>query len=507
VPDPARLAALFDEASELPPAALPGFLARHCGDDPELRAALVRLLAHDREQGPEFLARPAIACPEEHVPEDMPEGTHVAGLLLEREIGRGAAGTVYAARDQTLDRRVAVKLLRAGAGGWTAAAVAEARALARLSHPNVVQIHELREHAGALLLVMELVEGASLHAWVRQQPRGWRAVLAAFVQAGRGLAAAHALGIVHGDFKPDNVLVGDDGRVRVVDFGLAHLAARRGEPAGVGFAGTPSYMDLAQLRGAAGDRHSDQFSFCAALYTCLFGQPPFPAADVAGLIARLADPPTTPPPGEVPAPVIAALLKGLAQDRGDRWPDMDALLGALDRELARDPENDLGVARRQRLVLMIALLVVTLGVDAWIFLRPRAVAFDLSATDLVVVMAGVFVALLAMIAASWRALRRNRANRQLAGLMVAVLAAMLVHRLIARELGTPVLHTLVVDLLLMATCGAVSALLFRARFAAIAVLYLLAAVAAALDPDSAPKLFSATTATTFALALLGWRSA
>ncbi|MBK9756041.1 MAG: serine/threonine protein kinase [Nannocystis sp.] len=492
--DPARLAACFDEAAPLDAAGRAALLAGL--DDPALHDALARLLAHDRPPPP---------ATSEPVPTDMSEGTRVGELVILGKIGAGATSTVHAARDLALDRTVAVKRL-ADAVPWDSAELREeARTLARLSHPNVVQLHELREHAGELLLVMEHVQGAPLGAWARQAPRSWRTLLGVLLQAGRGLAAAHAIGIVHGDFKPDNILVGDDGRVRVVDFGLARLVAGKAEPGERrGFAGTPAFMAPEQFTGQRGDARSDQFSFCVTLYTCLFGQPPFPASSIPELADRLTAPPEAPPANELPPALLAALLRGLARAPANRWPDMDALLAALEREHTRDPEDDLRVGRRQRRVVTVGLLVIALGVDTYVFLRPDAAPSQLTPRDLVVFMIAVLVLLSALVAGFWRSLKQNRANRQLIGAVLLALVAVLAHRLFGLAHATPPPHTLAVDLLIMATCSAVTALTFRRQFAAPALIFLLAAVTAALAPARAPAVFSACGLTTFALVLLWW---
>ena len=231
----------------------------------------------------------------------------------------------------------------------------------------------------------------------------------------------------------------------------------------------------------------------------------FPAADLPELKERLVHDPEPPPETEVRTPLIEALLRGLAPKRGDRWPTMEALLTVLERELARDPEADFGVARRQRRLVTGAMLMLALGVDACIYLRPSEAAMALSPRDLMFLIAGVFVTLLALVAGFWSTLRRNRANRQLVGLLVIAAGSVLVHRVIALELGTATPHILIGDLLLMATCGAVSALTFRARFAALAILYLLSALAAVADPGRSHTIFSIASTTTFALALTWWR--
>src|SRR5262245_15978197 len=138
-------------------------------------------------------------------------------------VGTGAMSVVYAAHDRVLDRKVAFKVLRDRDPGRAERLQREARAMARLAHPNVVPVHDVGVRDGRMFLTSELVTGTTLAAWLAE-PRPWPAVVDMFVQAGRGLAAAHAAGIAHRDFKPSNVLIGDDGRVRVADFGLARSA-------------------------------------------------------------------------------------------------------------------------------------------------------------------------------------------------------------------------------------------------------------------------------------------
>jgi tetratricopeptide (TPR) repeat protein len=273
-------------------------------------------------------------------------------------------GVVYTAYDPQLDRKLALKLLRAltapGAGSRAAARLLrEGQALARLAHPNVISVHDVGTHEGQVFVAMELVEGGTLRDWLISTPRPWREILAMFVQAGRGLAAAHAAGLVHRDFKADNVLVGRDGRARVVDFGLAHagedtaspsgpealavVAARSQSPLGTPLTengelmGTPLYMAPEQLSGERTDAASDQFSFCVTLFEALYGVVPFEgrglidlASNVqAGMIREL------PATRGVPTRVLRILRRGLSVKASDRYPSMDALL----RELERDPDR------------------------------------------------------------------------------------------------------------------------------------------------------------------------
>jgi tetratricopeptide (TPR) repeat protein len=233
-------------------------------------------------------------------------------------LGRGGVGVVFAAHDPQLDRDVAIKVLHAGD---PALLQREAQAMAKLAHPNVVTVYEVRRGDAGVFVVMERVAGTTLRAWIAE-PHPWRETVAMFVAAGRGLAAAHDAKLVHRDFKPDNVLIGDDGRPRVADFGLALGASGKG--------GTPAYMAPEQWRGDAVDARADQFAFCVALWEALCGRAPF-AGDSrddlrdAVLAGRRRD------DAKPPRRVAAAIERGLASDPERRWPTMAALLDALER--------------------------------------------------------------------------------------------------------------------------------------------------------------------------------
>jgi len=299
-------------------------------------------------------------------------------------LGRGGMGEVYAAHDDELERQVAVKVLRASREDGPLARARmtrEALALARLSHPNVVQIHEVGEHDGAVYVAMECIDGMSLGEWLRALPTGprrWEAVLAVFVAAGRGLQAAHEAGLVHRDFKPANVLVGVDGRARVLDFGLARASADAEEPpthmseetdglAGLtatgALLGTPVYMAPELFRGGVASPASDQYAFCVALYEGLYGQWPHPGESLGELVAAKTSG-ATPAPSDrrgVPGWLHAAVVRGLQVAPASRWPSMAALL----RELGRDRR---AAARRTVLRLAGAALVGVAGfagVQAW----------------------------------------------------------------------------------------------------------------------------------------------
>jgi tRNA A-37 threonylcarbamoyl transferase component Bud32/tetratricopeptide (TPR) repeat protein len=252
-------------------------------------------------------------------------------------LGRGGMGVVWKARDAVLDRVVALKVLhdRFGASGHQARLADEARAMARLSHPNVVVVYDVGARDGRTYLTMELVAGQTMSRWL-DGARGWPEVVAAFRAAGEGVAAAHAAGIVHRDLKPSNILIGDDGRVRVADFGVAD-ARDPAELAGdivladtASTSGTPAYMAPERFRGAAADARSDQFSFAASLYEALHGRRPFEAPTVAGLIEALHGPAPA-PVREVPAWLTRVVNRGLARDPADRFPSMAAMVAALSR--------------------------------------------------------------------------------------------------------------------------------------------------------------------------------
>jgi tetratricopeptide (TPR) repeat protein/predicted Ser/Thr protein kinase len=258
--------------------------------------------------------------------------------VLER-IGSGAMGEVYRANDPDLHRDVAIKLVRSG--GSEQRLLREAQAMAQLAHPHVIRVYDVGTVADKLFLAMELVTGQTLAEWFRED-HGWRAVVRVMLQAGRGLAAAHAAGLVHGDFKPSNVLVAGDGRVCVTDFGLARSSdpssAANGSTASdaTGVAGTPAYMAAEQFAGAAATASSDQFGFCAALYEGLYGKRPFAGPDVAALRAAVtAGAPKFPPRPRLPSRLIRALRRGLAPDPAKRFASLTELLAELDRAARR----------------------------------------------------------------------------------------------------------------------------------------------------------------------------
>ncbi|EPX59465.1 hypothetical protein D187_002955 [Cystobacter fuscus DSM 2262] len=308
-----------------------------------------------------------------------PGGPPLAGRYTVLELlGQGGMGVVLAAYDSRLDRRVALKLVRHGSvpsvPQLEARMVREAQAMARLNHPNVVAIYDaVNLPEGSLFIAMEMVEGQTLLQWGERQPRTWHEILMAYLAAGRGLAAAHASGIVHRDFKPHNVLVGKDGRVRVTDFGLARaessLDPRQANPthgaadvwsSGLTvpgtLMGTPAYMAPEQLLGKAADSRSDLFSFCVALYQSLYGQLPFDATNIAELTRAQLEGQIKQPPAQsnVPEWVTRTILWGLKADPQQRPASMSELIAALEDS----PQKHWVWLRTGAMAAMLALLVV-----------------------------------------------------------------------------------------------------------------------------------------------------
>jgi tetratricopeptide (TPR) repeat protein len=311
-------------------------------------------------------------------------GATVGRYRIQRLLGVGGMGVVYEAYDPELDRRIALKLLHSQSTGTSLGSsssstgqrrlLREAQAMAKLSHANVITVHDVGLHGSEVFVAMEFVEGDTLSRWLSRTRRTRPEILHTFVAAGRGLAAAHAVGLVHRDFKPDNVMIGADGSVRVMDFGLARAAGAPGsrdEDSGAqiettepqelvasseldlaltrtgAIMGTPAYMAPEQHLGTATDARTDQFSFCVSLYEALYGVRPFKASSLAGLAAKVLDGATDPPPAgaDVPAWLRAVVLRGLCVDPDERHPSMAALLDALER----DP-----IARRKKVLTRLA---------------------------------------------------------------------------------------------------------------------------------------------------------
>ena len=262
--------------------------------------------------------------------------------LIDR-LGAGAMGVVYRADDFDLGRQVALKLLHRPDEALTDRLIREARSMAQVNHPNVVAVYDVGVADGTTYIAMELVQGVSLRLW-QQQTRSVGDIVEVYIAAGRGLAAAHAAGIVHRDFKPDNCLVGADRRIRVTDFGLAAARPSDGTlpedielTASGSVLGTPAYMAPEQFTGGNVDPRTDQFNFCVALYEALYGSRPFGGKTFDELGDHVCSGKVRPPPPgtRVSGALRAILLRGLRVRPGDRFPTMDHLLAELGRDRAR----------------------------------------------------------------------------------------------------------------------------------------------------------------------------
>ncbi|MBI3071314.1 MAG: serine/threonine protein kinase, partial [Deltaproteobacteria bacterium] len=336
-----------------------------------------------------------------HKVDDAPAfepGALVGRYIIIGRLGAGGMGVVYAAYDPTLDRRIALKVVhparRAASRGRDSEndpaqlrLVREAQAMARLAHPNVVAVHDVGTLGDAVFIAMEFIDGETLGSWLRAAPRTTSEVLAVFCEAGRGLAAAHAAGIVHRDFKPENVLVGRTGRVAVADFGLArvHDDSVAKQPASPEEAledtaapkparadltrpgermGTPTYMAPEQYLGRPTDARTDQFSFCVALYEALYGRRPFAGSDVDDLAVRVTTGNITPPPRDarVSPRIAQAIVRALKPNPAERFTAMSDLLSALEHRT---------VWKRPAFVVTVAAFVA-LGVGAVVVDRIHA---------------------------------------------------------------------------------------------------------------------------------------
>ncbi len=311
------------------------------------------------------------------------KGTAIGRYVVLATLGSGTMGVVMSAIDPTLDRKVAIKLVVADRSGSTTGRqrlLREAQAMARLAHPNVVTVFEVGTFGERVFLAMEYIAGSTLGAWLAEARRSRRDIVNAFMAAGQGLAAAHRAGIVHRDFKPANVLVARDGRVRVADFGLATAPDARAVSAPMqavnlgemsmtstgAIMGTPTYMSPEQHRGNQADARADQFSFCVALYEALYGELPFEGtaylvyADNV-LAGRIREAPRS---SRVPSRIRKVLLRGLALAPEARYPKMEVLL----EDLARDPS-----AMRLKIAAGVLGVAVVAGGAAVIARRDGAV--------------------------------------------------------------------------------------------------------------------------------------
>jgi predicted Ser/Thr protein kinase len=318
-------------------------------DEPD--ALLARLLRKPRQDGDEagIEGEMRVGRAIKAILNRDPDPVHVGRYRLGRKLGSGGMSVVYAAWDEKLDREVAIKLLRGDyttAPGWAQRLRREALAMARLGHVNIAHVYEVGEHDGHPFIAMELIRGATLRQWLDERERSVPEIIAMYIQAARGLAAAHAAGLVHRDFKPDNVIVDEHGWARILDFGVV-LAANERQPepsdspadaasdghtrAGT-IVGTPGYMAPEQMSAGQVDGRADQFAICVALFEALHGRRPFPGNSITQLSNSMrgrAAPPVVVADDKVPEAAAAVLARGLHPDPDARFPTMDAFIDAL----------------------------------------------------------------------------------------------------------------------------------------------------------------------------------
>jgi len=364
-----------------------------CASCQELVAALARKVATTVGAAPGHGTRAG----------EPPRREVLGRYVIDGVLGSGGMGVVYRAHDPELGRKVALKVVRPhGDHDQTQARarlVREARAMAKIAHQNVIVVHDAGSVGDDVFIAMELVDGANLADWESAAPRPWREVVDVYLQAARGLAAAHRAGLVHRDFKPHNALIAGDGRVRVLDFGLARSvddgprlrpSAPPADPAdapidasgetvpspGVASAdatltrtgaimGSPRFMSPEQHLGERADARTDQFSYCVALYHALYGCYPYAESTYAALSTAVTEREAAPAPriSKVPAAIGRVLARGLRRTPDDRFPSMDALATALSAAARR---------RRTRWIAAVAAIVVTALATAVVVLAARS---------------------------------------------------------------------------------------------------------------------------------------
>ena len=336
-------------------------------------------------------------------------GTAIDRYLLLSKLGAGGMGVVYAAYDPELDRKIALKLLLPAVGAKAdpgsegrTRLLREAQALAKLAHPNVVTVHDVGTHADMVWIAMELVAGQTLGAWAQARQRTWTEVLWVLTEAARGVAAAHSVGLVHRDLKPENVMIGRDGRVRVMDFGLAHGRSHGGTEAGVeatlpldahaqpaiaalglrltakgSIQGTPAYMAPEQWQGREAEASTDQFGWSVMAWELLYGERPFAGETLIALAAAVLSGRHRPSPraSRVPGWLRRIVERGLKTESSHRWPTMAALLAALEHGRAR-------ARSRVASLLFVGIAAVGAGAEGyrrWDAMQHRAACVALGA--------------------------------------------------------------------------------------------------------------------------------
>lgn len=460
------------------------------------------------------------------VPDEVARGQHLGRFIVLRTLGIGGMGMVVSAYDPKLERTVALKVLRPdiapsqGATEARARLLREAQAMAKLRHPNVVTVFEVGEFGEQVFLAMEYVPGTTLNEWAqrrRGEPRGWVRTVAAFVDAGRGLVAAHALGMIHRDFKPTNVLI-DGERVQVTDFGIASVGGhdvvatpRLAAPAvpvdaavgtGTGaLVGTAPYMAPELLRGEPADAKSDQFAFCVALHESVYGQRPFVGHDLETWSRSITDGRVVAADDAhgVPEWIRQAILRGLAKDPAARWPSMAALVEAL----ASPETSEIGRGVRVALGAATGAMFVALPLVAKLLGPP----FDRSTY------AGAIGQTLALIAAvvtmAWLSrgvIGATATNIKSFYGVVAVLAMQLPLELANAATGVSVAASDMQHLVLWAAMAAMFGVTLDRRFLALTASYLAFVPLAVIWPQHILSILGLSNAVLVGFLLVVWRA-
>jgi hypothetical protein len=432
------------------------------------------------------------------------------------KLGEGGMGVVLSAHDEQLDRQVALKLLTRRRHDAIAheRLIREARSLAKLSHPNIVAVHEVGESEGTPYLVMELVVGQTLREWLDgdgERVPSRLEILRMFLAIGRGLAAAHELGVVHRDFKPDNVLVGHDGRARVVDFGLARVAhtlvnepgeereAQASPGAGEmsltatgALMGTPAYMAPEQWLGKPADARSDQFSFCVALFQAIYGRAPFVGDSMAELMmAVLEEAPAQIPGNErLPGTLHEAIVRGLDKQPEQRWPAIEPLLECIETMLVNAPPGVFDgrppLAMAAVLPLFVSLPVVLITLELTGLVGYAAMSWAIVSAVQILVLLGVVTALRRRMAALVN-------DRRVLALPYLVSLFIIGHRAIAIGTGSSIEVMFAYDFLTAIGIASIMTFLVERRAWPLIVMNVLLLTVAIAQPGWAPRLWLAFT--------------
>jgi eukaryotic-like serine/threonine-protein kinase len=376
-----RLEQLFTEAAAHPVHTRTAFIDQACGADGGLRDDLQSLLTAAERAG-DFLCAPALDVFARQIVREgwsVQPGDRIGAYAVERRLGAGASGEVWQAHDERLARDVAIKLLlpRSSHGERVRAFEHEARAASALNHPNVLTVYDVGQYGGAPFLVTEYLDGESLRARLASGPLSVDRALEIALQVARGLGAAHDRGIVHRDLKPENIFIARDGRVKILDFGLATLldaspAASVGNDMRSVVAGTVGYMAPEQARGGTVDGRADLFALGAVLYEMLAGCRPFTATSALGTLEASL---TLPPPDlSVANPALTPSLtriveRCLAKAAADRFTSAADLESALESAIrARTPAappNIRTILRRPAVLLIVLVVVAGVSIGAW----------------------------------------------------------------------------------------------------------------------------------------------